>query len=45
VFLIFAALFAVNLISVGLDWPLAVLYTGLIFMLFLVLGRLVRVSG
>jgi len=45
VFLICAALFAVNLISAGLDWPLAVLYTGLIFMLFLVLGRLVAETG
>ena len=45
VFLICAGLFIVSLISVGLDWPLAVLYTGLIFMLFLVVGRLVAETG
>ena len=44
-FLICAGLFIVNLISVGLDWPLAVLYTGLIFMLFVVIGRLVAETG
>jgi hypothetical protein len=44
-FLICAGLFIVNLISVGLDWPLAVLYTGLIFMLFVVVGRLVAETG
>ena len=44
-FLICAVLFTVNLISVGLDWPLAVLYTGLIFMLFLVVGRLIAETG
>ena len=45
VFLICAGLFSVSLISVGLDWPLAVLYTVLIFMLFLVVGRLVAETG
>ena len=45
VFLICAGLFIVNLICVGLDWPLAILYTGLIFMLFLVVGRLVAETG
>ena len=45
VFLICAALFTVNLIALGLDWQLAVLYTALIFMLFLVLGRLVAETG
>jgi hypothetical protein len=29
----------------GLDWPPAVLYTRLIFMLFLVLGRAVAETG
>jgi hypothetical protein len=45
VFLICAGLFVVNLICVGLDWPLAILYTGLIFILFLVVGRLVAETG
>jgi hypothetical protein len=44
-FLICAGLFIVHLISVGLDWPLAVLYTGLLFMLFLVVGRLNAETG
>jgi hypothetical protein len=42
-FLIGALLFAGDLISVGLDWPLAVLYTGVVFMLLL--GRVVRETG
>ena len=45
VFVICALLFAVNLITVGLDWPLAALYTGLIFMLFLVVGRVSAETG
>ena len=45
VFLISAGLFIVSLICVGLDWPLAVLYTGLIFILFLVVGRLLAETG
>ena len=45
VFLICAILFAVNLVCVGLDWQLALLYTGLIFMLFLVIGRLIAETG
>ena len=45
VFLICAGLFIVSLISVGLDWPLAVLYTGLLYMLFLVVGRLLAETG
>ena len=45
VFLICVGLFSLSLISVGLDWPLAVLYTGLIFALFLVVGRLVAETG
>jgi hypothetical protein len=45
VFLICALLFAVNLVSVGLDWPLAVLYTGLIFTIFLVVGRVSAETG
>ena len=45
VFLICALLFTVDLICVGLDWPLAVLYTGLIFMLFLVIGRVSAETG
>jgi hypothetical protein len=44
-FLICAVLFTLNLISVGLDWPLAVLYTGMIFMLFIVIGRLIAETG
>jgi hypothetical protein len=44
-FLICAGLFIISLISVGLDWPLAVLYTGLIFVLFLVVGRLSAETG
>jgi hypothetical protein len=44
-FLICAILFTLNLISVGLDWPLAVLYTGMIFMLFIVIGRLIAETG
>jgi hypothetical protein len=44
-FLICAGLFVISLICVGLDWPLAVLYTGLIFMLFLVVGRLNAETG
>jgi hypothetical protein len=45
VFLMCAVLFAGDLICLGLDWPLAVLYTGLIFMLFLVMGRLAAETG
>jgi hypothetical protein len=45
VFLICAALFTVSLICVGLDWQLAVLYTGLIFILYLVVARLIAETG
>ncbi len=44
-FLICAALFAFNLLCAGLDWPLALLYTGLIYMLFLVIGRVSAETG
>jgi hypothetical protein len=45
VFLISALLFAVSLVCVGLDWQLAVLYTGLIFILYLVVARLIAETG
>ena len=45
VFLVCAGLFAANLVYMGLDWPLAVLYTALIYMLFVVIGRIVAESG
>ena len=45
VFLICALLITVDFICVGLDWQLAVLYTGLIFMLFLVVGRVSAETG
>ena len=45
VFLICALLFAVNLLSVGLDWPMAALYTAVIFMIFLVIGRISAETG
>jgi hypothetical protein len=44
-FLICAGLFVMDLACVGLDWPLAVLYTGLLFMFFLVIGRVSAETG
>jgi len=45
VFLACAALLALNLVCVGLDWQLAVLYTALIFILYLVVARLIAETG
>ena len=45
VFLVGAILFAGNLIHIGLDWQLAVLYTGLTFTLFVVMGRIIAEAG
>ena len=39
------AAFVLNLVLVGLDWPLALLYTALIVILLLVLGRIIAETG
>ena len=45
VFLAGAILFIANLVHIGLDWQLALLYTGLTFTLFLVMGRVIAETG
>lgn len=45
VFLIGSALFWVQLLIVGLDWPLATLYTGMAVMVFTVVSRAVAETG
>lgn len=45
VFLLCAGLFTVDLILVGLDWPLAVMYTVLIVGIFVVLSRIIAETG
>jgi hypothetical protein len=43
--LVCASLFTVYLVAAGLDWPLAVLFTGLIFMFYLTIGRVSAETG
>ena len=43
--LVCATLFTVYLIAAGLDWPLAVMYTGMIFMFYLAIGRVSAETG
>ena len=45
VFVVCAGVFALYLMAMGIDWPLAVLYTGLAFMLFLVMSRILAETG
>ena len=45
VFLLSAVALVVLLTCVGLDWQLAVLYTGLIFILYVVIGRIIAETG
>jgi len=45
VFLLGTAVFVANLIIVGLDWPFAVLYTAILVMLFVVMGRIIAETG
>ena len=45
VFLVGAAMFLVMLLRVGLDWPLAILYSLGLVMIFVVLSRLVAETG
>ena len=45
VFLVCAGMFAVSLMAAGLDWPLALLYTAMAFMLMGVVGRIIAETG
>lgn len=45
VFFVCAAVFVVYLIAAGIPWPLALLYTALAFMLFIVMSRILAETG
>jgi len=45
VFLLGTAAFIANLVIVGLEWQLAVLYTAMLLMTFLVMGRIIAETG
>ena len=45
IFLIGAGAFIANLVLVGLDWQLAVLYTAMLLMVFVVMGRIIAETG
>lgn len=45
VFLVCALLFIVQLVCVGLDWQLAVIYTALVFMVHVVISRMLVETG
>jgi len=45
VFLVCTLLFVVQLVAVGLDWQLALLYTGLLYMVHVVISRMIVETG
>jgi len=44
-FLVTFTAMVINLVVLGLDWPLALLYTGILIILFVVLGRIIAETG